>query len=255
MAVLSYLGFHVVFLAPLLFVLVVAVATRRLRLPRARVQWAGIALLAAIAVAYTIPWEVLLIGRGVWSYGEGVVRARLWNVPVEELLFIVVQPFITALWLYQFVDTSDRPLTVTVRNRALGVAAGFAVAAVGGALYLAGGETTYLGALLAWAGPVFAIQWGFGWPYLVERWRTIVVGAGLPTVYLCAADFIAITLGIWELSPAYTTGLTLAGLPIEEALFFLCTNLFVVQGLVMWLWLTERLGIDTPTAAAVPAES
>jgi len=255
MAVLSYLGFHVVFLAPLLFVLVVAVATRRLRLPRARVQWAGIALLAAIAVAYTIPWEVLLIGRGVWSYGEGVVRARLWNVPAEELLFIVVQPFITALWLYQFVDTSDRPLTVTVRNRALGVAAGFAVAAAGGALYLAGGGTTYLGALLAWAGPVFAIQWGFGWPYLVERWRTIVVGVGLPAVYLCAADFIAITLGIWELSPAYTTGLTLAGLPIEEALFFLCTNLFVVQGLVMWLWLTERLGIDTPTAAAVPAES
>lgn len=255
MAPLSYLGFHLVFLAPLLFVLLISVSVRRLRLPRARVQWAGIFLLAGIALAYTIPWEILLIGRGVWFYGEGVVRARLWNIPAEELLFIVVQPFITALWLYQFVEPSDRPLSVSIPNRLLGALAGLAVCVSGLVLYLDGGTTTYLGALLAWAGPVFAIQWAFGWPYLVERWRTIVIGVGLPMVYLCAADRIAISLGIWELSPMYTTGLTFGGLPIEEALFFLCTNLFVVQGLVMWLWLTERLGIDTAAPAAVPSES
>ncbi|MFB6117323.1 lycopene cyclase domain-containing protein [Halosegnis sp.] len=254
MAALSYLGFHLVFLAPLLFVLVVAVSIRRLRLPRARVQWAGIVLLAGVALTYTVPWEVLLIGRGVWGYGEGVVRARLWNIPVEELLFILVQPFITALWLYQYVEPADRPLTIPVRDRLLGALAGLTVCGTGLALYFAGGTTTYLGALLAWAGPVFTIQWAFGWPYLLERWRTVTVGVGLPTVYLCAADRIAISLGIWELSPTYTTGLTLGGLPIEEALFFLCTNLFVVQGLVMWLWLTERLGIDTPAPAAVPTE-
>ena len=56
---------------------------------------------------------------------------------------------------------------------------------------------------------------------------------------------VAITLGIWKLSPTYTTGLTLAGLPIEEGLFFLFTNLFVVQGLILWLWVTDQLGIDT----------
>lgn len=245
MAVPSYLGFHVVFLAPFLFILLLSVWVRRLRLPRARVQWAGIAILAAIALAYTIPWEILLIGKGVWSYGEGVVIARFVNIPVEELLFILVQPFITALWLYQFIETTNRPLSVSLPNRLLGAVAGFAISGVGIWLYLAGGQTTYLGALLGWAGPVLAIQWAFGWPYLYEHAKTVVIGVGLPTVYLCAADMVAITLGIWKLSPTYTTGLTLAGLPIEEGLFFLFTNLFVVQGLILWLWVTDQLGIDT----------
>jgi lycopene cyclase domain-containing protein len=253
MAALSYLGFHVVFLAPLLFALVVAVSVRRLRLPRARVQWAGIGILTAVALAYTIPWEVLLIGRGVWSYGDGVVRARLWGVPYEELLFIAVQPVVTALWLYQFTNPSDRPLAVAPSTRAVGAVAGLAVGVVGAALYLRGGTTTYLGALLGWAGPVLAIQWAFGWPYLVERWRTVLVGVGLPTLYLCAADTVAIGIGIWELSPTHTTGVAFAGLPLEEALFFLVTNLFVVQGLVLWLWLTERLDVDVPAEEPTPA--
>ncbi|MDZ7745358.1 MAG: lycopene cyclase domain-containing protein [Halobacteriales archaeon] len=245
MAVPPYLGFHLVFLAPLLFILLLSVWVRQLRLPRARVQWAGIAILAAVAFGYTIPWEILLIGKGVWSYGEGVVLARFINIPVEELLFILVQPFITALWLYQFVETSDRPLSVSLSKRLLGALAGVAISAVGIRLYLAGGTTTYLGALLGWAGPVLALQWAFGWPYLREHVKTVAIGVGLPTVYLCAADMVAITLGIWELSPTYTTGLTVGGLPIEEVLFFLLTNLFVVQGLILWLWATDRLGIDT----------
>lgn len=252
MAALSYLGFHVVFLAPLLFALVVAVSIRRLRLPRARVQWAGIGILVTVALVYTIPWEVHLIGRGVWSYGDGVVRARLWGVPYEELLFIAVQPAVTALWLYQFTDPSDRPLAVATTTRTVGAVAGLAVSVVGAALYLRGGTTTYLGALLGWAGPVLAIQWAFGWPYLLERRRTVLAGVGLPTLYLCAADTVAIGIGIWKLSPTYTTGIVFAGLPLEEALFFLMTNLFVVQGLVLWLWLTERLGVDVLTEQASP---
>ncbi|PSP38042.1 lycopene cyclase [Halobacteriales archaeon QH_7_65_31] len=245
MALPSYLGFHLVFLIPFLFVLLVSVWVRQLRLPRAQVQWAGIGILAGVAFAYTIPWEILLIGNGVWSYAEGAVIARFINIPVEELLFILVQPFITALWLYQFIETSRRPLAVSLSKRLGGAVAGLLISGVGVWLYLAGGTTTYLGALLGWAGPVLAIQWAFGWPYLRDHAKTVGIGVGLPTVYLCAADMVAITLGIWKLSPTYTTGLTLAGLPIEEALFFLLTNLFVVQGLVLWLWVTDRLGIDT----------
>jgi lycopene cyclase domain-containing protein len=255
MATLSYLGFLVVFLAPLLFVLLVSVSIRRLRLPRARVQWGGIGIIVAVAVVYTVPWEVLLIGQGVWSYGDGVVRGRLWGIPYEELVFIMVQPVAAALWLYQFTDPTDRPLYVPLTQRAIGAAAGLTICVVGLALYFRGGTTTYLGALLGWAGPVLALQWAFGWPYLRERWRTVAIGVGLPTIYLCAADAVAIGIGIWKLSPEFTTGIAFAGLPVEEALFFLCTNLFVVQGLVMWLWVTERLGIDTvEEPAAAPAE-
>ena len=46
-------------------------------------------------------------------------------------------------------------------------------------------------------------------------------------------DRLAIGLGIWEISPQYTTGWHLFGLPIEEAVFFLITNLMVVQGLAL----------------------
>jgi hypothetical protein len=34
----------------------------------------------------------------------------------------------------------------------------------------------------------------------------------------------------------------LLGLPIEEAVFFFLTSLFVVQGLVLYIWLLERWG-------------
>ncbi len=54
------------------------------------------------------------------------------------------------------------------------------------------------------------------------------------------ADWVAIRAGVWSLSARYTTGVELAGLPVEEALFFLVTNAFVVQGLVLLEWVIER---------------
>jgi hypothetical protein len=64
---------------------------------------------------------------------------------------------------------------------------------------------------------------------------------GLPTLYLWFADFYAITQeGIWWISKEYTLGLSLAGLPLEEMLFFLFTNLAVVQGLLLG-WHPEAL--------------
>jgi len=246
----SYLGFQAVFLAPLLVALLVGTFTRSMRLPRARVQWLGVAIITALAVTYTTPWDNYLIARGVWSYGEGTVAARLWHAPVGEYLFFVVQPVITALWLYQFYRPRDDPLSYSLATRAVGALAGLAVAVVGVGLYFGADATVYLGALLAWAGPVLALQWAFGWPYLLGSWRSVAIGVGLPTVYLWAADTIALELGIWELNPRFTTGVALAGLPIEEAAFFAFTNLLVVQGLVLWLWVVERVEADDD---AVPA--
>jgi hypothetical protein len=42
------------------------------------------------------------------------------------------------------------------------------------------------------------------------------------------------------ISDRYTTGLGLPGLPVEEMTFFLTTNLFVVQGLVLLPWVVRR---------------
>jgi lycopene cyclase domain-containing protein len=97
-----------------------------------------------------------------------------------------------------------------------------------------------MGAILAWGGPVLALQWAVGWPFLLACWRLVIVATLVPATYFATADRIAIDAGIWRISSDLTTGLTVGGLPIEEGAFFLVTTLFVVQGLVLYPWVIER---------------
>ena len=62
------------------------------------------------------------------------------------------------------------------------------------------------------------------------------------SLYLWVADRVAIGLGIWDITDATRTGLELFGLPVEEALFFVVTNLLVAQGLVMFEQVVPRAG-------------
>jgi len=236
---LTYLDFHLLFLAGPMAALVVATAVRR-RPDRPRLHAAGVAVIVALALVYTVPWDNYLIARGVWWYGDGRVAGRLWLAPLGEYLFILVQPIGTALWLFQL-DTSVRDVTTGRGDAVVGLAAGGLVTAVG-LVWLTADPTVYLGAILAWAGPVFALQWGVGWRYLWAVRRRVAVAVGVPVLYLWVADRIAIADGIWVISDRYTTGLELAGLPIEEATFFLVTTLFVVQGLVLLPWAVRRWG-------------
>ncbi|HEY9846209.1 MAG TPA: lycopene cyclase domain-containing protein, partial [Candidatus Caenarcaniphilales bacterium] len=100
--------------------------------------------------------------------------------------------------------------------------------------------TVYLGLILVWAGPVLALQWVVGAAQLWAAKRIWLMGILVPTLYLWLADRIAIAQGIWSISEEYTTGLHLFGLPIEEATFFLITNLMVVQGLSVLLLLGKN---------------
>lgn len=238
MTSLTYLGFHFVFTLPPIGALLAVTIYRE------DVWWgpgplSGLAVILLLAVTYTTPWDNLLIAQGVWWYGEGTVLFTVWHAPIEEYLFFVLQPILTGLWLFQFPRVADRSLDLSVRTRAVGVLAGFAIAVLGVAM-LRRPSTFYLGAILAWSGPILAIQWGFGWPYLWELRRTVVLAVAIPTVYLWIADRVAIGLGIWIISETYTTGVTPLGLPIEEAVFFLVTNVFVVQGLVLYMWVLDR---------------
>lgn len=245
---LSYLGFHVVFLCPPILALG-WLASRRARSSRVRRQWGrrvgtGLAVIVALAVVYTTPWTNLLIPQGVWWYGEGVVRGTIWHTPLEEYLFFVLQPMLTALVLVQFGPPGSGQslgLGLPGRRRIVGGAAGLAVAVVGWALLGPGATATYyLGALLLWAGPILAIQWAFGAPYLWANRRLVGLAIGLPTLYLWLADRLALEWGLWYISETHTTGYALAGLPLEEALFFLATNAFVVQGIVLYTWVVDR---------------
>jgi lycopene cyclase domain-containing protein len=115
------------------------------------------------------------------------------------------------------------------------------LAALGVMLLALGGPYLYLGLILAYFAPVFVLQWAFGGD-LLWAWRgPFLLGVSLPTLYLWAADFWAITReGIWWIAPEYTLGYGVLGLPLEEMVFFLFTNLAVVQGLLL-AWHPEAL--------------
>lgn len=99
----------------------------------------------------------------------------------------------------------------------------------------------YLPFLLTWALPVIALQWLAGWRYLWRerrRWPWVALALG---AYLTLADAVAIAAGIWSFDQRRLTGLYLANVPIEEALFYLLTAMMVVQGFtIAWAAWEDR---------------
>lgn len=253
---LTYLGIHLAFLLPPILIL------GWLAFQRDRAWWgvrplSGLGVMILLAIVYTTPFTNRLIPAGVWWYGEGAVLATVWHTPIEEYLFFVLQPILTAFWLFQVGPTADRSLAIPRKHRLLGVTGGLAIAVVGWA-FLGHTGTYYLGWLFLWAGPVLAVQWGFGSTYLWDSRQSLLIAIAVPTLYLWLVDRIAIALGVWVISDAYTTGYALLGLPIEEALFFLATNLFIIQGITMYIWVLDRIdGVSAWTSAAprVPTSS
>ncbi|HET7461720.1 MAG TPA: lycopene cyclase domain-containing protein [Longimicrobium sp.] len=257
---MTYLAFHLLFIVPPIVALAVWLRPRRGLLPR-RAGWA-LPAIAAIAFAWTTPWDNYLVARGVWRYGPDRVLGVIGHVPVEEYLFFVLQPLLAGLWFYAVLARRSeraegaggaaangqrlRGFTpaegAAVRDtffaagiRVAGAAAGLIVAAAGAAALALGGAGTYAGLILVWAAPVLAGLWIYAGGEVWPRRRACLLGIAAPTAYLWAADALAIQLGIWSIDPRLSTGAALAGLPVEEALFFLATNVLVVVGLVALL--------------------
>jgi len=232
----SYLSFLAAFVGPPLAVLA---AVRVAGWDGDYCRIGGVGVLLVVALAYTTPWDNSLVARGVWWYGDGVVAAWLWHAPVEEYGFVAAQTLLTGLWVQALPVDADGDFLPTRRDAAAGMLAGALVGAAGVA-FLAHDATFYLGAVLAWAAPVLALQWAVGWRYLWDRRRRFALAVLVPTVYLSAADRWAIADGIWVLADQYTTGVTVLGLPVEEGAFFLATNVFVTQGLLLYDWVVAR---------------
>ena len=245
---LSYLEFHMLFVLPPILLLG-WLARRRSGTWWGRRPLSGLGIILILAVVYTTPWDNVLIDVGVWWYGDGAVVATIWHAPVEEYLFFVLQPILTAFFLFLFPTGADQSLRIPASHRFVGAVGGLGIGVVGW-LLLGSSSTFYLGAILLWAGPILAIQWAFGLTYLWRVRRRATLAILVPSVYLWIADRIAIGMGIWVISEEYTTGYALFGLPIEEATFFLVTNVFVVQGIVLYMWLLDRVG-DIPALAGV----
>ena len=236
---MSYLTFHLVFIVPPILALAALQPRPLAGVGRRPAGW-GLSLICLIALAYTTPWDNYLVYRRVWWYGPERVLGTLGYVPIEEYLFFALQPILTGLFLYLLLGRSV-PSARSGRShrtaRVVGALFYLALSLGGGALLLFGPDAAlYLGLILAWAGPVLAGIWAYGGHVIWGLQRFFFPAVLIPTAYLWVADRSAIALGIWDISDAYSLGLDPLGLPVEEATFFLVTNLLVVQGLLLFLF-------------------
>ncbi len=256
---MTYITFLAIFLAPP--ILLLAWRNRKLWAPYP-LFLSGLVLMCCIAFIYTTPWDNYLVAKGVWGYDMDRVLGRMGHVPIEEYAFFILQPIMTGLWLLGWLprfraqlekaEPYDQPQR---QSRFIGVAFWLFMTYLGFAcLTVEWGK--YFGLILIWASPVLAFQWAFGGHHLWKLKNLWIMGWLPPTLYLWVADRIAIEAGIWYFSKDYLSGLLLLGLPAEEALFFLVTNLLVVQGLVLYVitlqgmtpasirtWWAKRLGL------------
>lgn len=212
--------------------------------------WLLLVALVGIAVIYTTPWDNYLVATGVWWYDPAlVVGVTLGWVPLEEYTFFVLQTVMTGLWLLFLARRARRDGRFVARPGLR--AAAVAVVGVGWLasilLLLSGWQPgAYLALELAWALPPLALQLAVGADILWHHRRLVIPALVSATLYLSAADALAIQSGTWTINPQRSLEILLGGvLPAEEALFFFLTNSLLIFGLV--------LGLANETASRLPS--
>lgn len=244
---MTYFGFLAIFVViPLVIMALLTWLDHRQerRLPKSLTLLpAGWALTALVLIAliYTTPWDNYLVATQVWWYDPTLVTGlTLGWVPIEEYTFFVLQTILAGLWLL-WLARRILPARGAFRSRSplrwvitfiLGL---FWLLSV---FILATGwqPGTYLVLILVWALPPVMLQTAFGGDILWHYRRLVIPGILIPSTYLSAADSLAIRSGTWTISPAQTLGIYfLGGLPLEEFIFFLVTNVLIVFGMTLML--------------------
>lgn len=233
---MTYFVFLLVFLIPPILALTLTLPKPLAGLPSKRPYYA-LPLVCLIAFVYTTPWDNYLVYRGVWGYGTERVLATIGYVPIEEYAFFLLQPILTGLLLYHLLAryrVESRHYSTSAYI--IGIVFYFAITVIGFLLLASGNDLhTYMGLILAWAGPILLGLWIYAGKHFWSLRSVFLLAIGIPTVYLWIADRIAIGLDIWYISDDYSLNWDPLGLPIEEAVFFLVTNILVVQGTLLFL--------------------
>ena len=206
-----------------------------------------ILFLIAVAVISTIPWDAHLIRRKIWTYPPGVIIGpTLFSIPLEEVFFFVIQTYNTCI-LYLLIstpvfkpaylvgtETGNGLLARLKTRRAVGQVIIIAVILAGAVQLWKGGEGTYLGLILVWAGPFILLLWTLAYQFLGNLpYANILIPIALPTLYLWVVDTLALQRGTWSIESGTKLGIHVwPALEVEEAIFFLATNTLIVFGLV-----------------------
>nr|XP_036588963.1 squalene/phytoene synthase [Colletotrichum truncatum]KAF6800605.1 squalene/phytoene synthase [Colletotrichum truncatum] len=198
--------------------------------------------IVTIAFVATIPWDSYLIRTGIWSYPpDAVLGPTLFDIPIEELFFFIIQTYITAQ-LYIILNKPvlhaqylNSPATVPQwikHGKILGQVALAGSIALGAFLIIKEGEGTYMGLILVWACLFALFTWTITAHFLLALPKACTaLPIILPTVYLWVVDEMALGRGTWAIESGTKLDIKLFGdLEIEEATFFLVTNILIVFG-------------------------
>lgn len=238
---MTYSQFLLVFIVPPLLFLIVSYL--RTEDPLKPYFNRGILLLALMALIYTTPWDNYLVKSGVWTYEDARVLGRIGYVPIEEYCFFILQSCLTGLWCF-FTQGSIAIRSLENKGECgFGYLMGiiFWLVTFGVGVFAWGSESTrYLSLILVWATPVALMQWAIGGRALIRNWRLYLTSLVPPTLYLWAVDAYAIGNGVWSISTTQTIGWEIGNLPIEEAAFFLMTNVMLCQGLILFVALRSE---------------
>ncbi len=239
---MTYLDFHFAFTIPLFFLM--SLVSYKAHSFQDKKKWFGCALLCVLAFVYTTPWDSYLIRENIWNYSPGQVVGTLFYIPFEEYFFFFIQSIIgclfTAFLLKRFKkNKSDYDLPIKVSQLFL-IATLFTICAFGFFFLTPNNQWRYLWLIIYWGVPIVGLQWILGAHVLFAERRIFLTAVIVLTSYFWFADSVAIKKEIWTFPEETLSGLKLFNvLPIEEALFFLLTNLMVVQGFLLFTQVTR----------------
>lgn len=208
-----------------------------------RRHWYETSILIIIAVVATIPWDSYLIRHNVWTYpSHAIVGPTLLSIPAEELFFFVVQTYITSLLYHllnkpllhaEYLIPPSQGLSTRMAVYRIIQVALLGSVLLGLQLVLDGGQGTYMGLILVWAAPFALLTWSLGGLFMLALpWTSTLYPILISTLYLWAVDEGALRRGTWAIESGTKLGMTVVGsLDVEEAVFFLATNVLIVFGL------------------------
>lgn len=186
-----------------------------------------------------MPWDSYLIRRRIWTYPpDSVIGPVIFSIPIEEFFFFIVQTYTTSL-LYLLItkpvlhaaylgttqpevapEAGPRRTRWLVRPRvwAAGQLLTGLLSLSGMVMVYQGGRPTYLGLILAWAGPFMLLaRRNLAYPFIVRLSLVHTLGCiAVPTLYLWVVDTLALKRGTWAIQSGTKLGLhPWPGLEIE----------------------------------------
>ncbi|MCJ1313539.1 hypothetical protein MMC25_007218 [Agyrium rufum] len=228
-----------------------------------------VSFLVLIAVVATTPWDSYLIHNNIWTYPDSaVIGLTIFRIPLEEFFFFVIQTYNTTLLYLLLSKPTFHPVYLRGEKswsdgkylriwKQLGQVALVAAIFGGSQMIAAKGRFLYLGLIITWACPFALLLWSLAYQFIIGLpLANTLIPIMLPTVYLWIVDTLALRRGTWVIESGTKTGVHMwEGLEIEEAIFFLATNVLIVFGQVAFdnaLAILQAFPAVFPSVSSLP---